>query len=273
MRDRPLPSNNTTLKKLGAHTRSWMATARVISRNLRQYKFEPEVAFLKDMIQSEDVCLHVGASDGRHSLIMARLAERGHVYCFEPSSYSFEILRRVLTFHRLENVSCFHVAVMDCPGEVKLVVPVKTSGRLGHSFGHVTEDGNDEGTASFPGVQAKDMMTESMQAITLDAFCERNGIGKVDFLRCDVEGAEYKVLNGSKQIIDRDLPNALIEIHPHALEKNFNTSKEEVFDFFLSRGYEAYCLKDGKPQRVDAVIDEPWRDYFFLHPSRGARFS
>ena len=84
----------------GACVRSWMATARVISRNLRQYKFEPEVAFLKDMIRPKDVCLHVGASDGRHSLIMARLAEQGHVYCFEPSGYSFNILRRVLAFHR-----------------------------------------------------------------------------------------------------------------------------------------------------------------------------
>ncbi len=250
--------------------RSWMATARVISRNLRQYKFEPEVAFLKDILKPQDVCLHIGASDGRHSLVMARLAAHGHVYCFEPSGYSFGILQRVLAFHGLRNVSCFHVAIMDDFHDVELVVPVKTSGRLGHSFGQVAEDKN--AATSFPDIQSEDMVTESVQATTLDAFCERNGIDRVDFLRCDVEGAEYKVLNGGKRTIDRDLPNVLIEIHPHALERNFNSSKEEVFNFFTSRGYEAYCLKEGRPQRVDSVVDEPWRDYFFLHPSRQIRF-
>ena len=255
---------------MGKPLRSWMATARVISRNLRHYKFEPEVAYLKDIIQSDDICLHVGASDGRHTLVMARLAERGHVYCFEPSSYSFEILKRAMAFHGLGNVSCFNVAIMDHIGEFDLIVPVKTSGRLGHSFGHVAA--SEEGGASFPDIQMEDVVTELTQAVTLDTFCERKRIEKIDFLRCDVEGAEYKVLRGGERMIDRNLPNALIEIHPHALESSFNASKEEVFGFFESRGYEAYCLKDGKPKRVDAIIDEPWRDYFFLHPSREAHF-
>jgi FkbM family methyltransferase len=247
-----------------------MATARVISRNLRHYKFEPEVAYLKDIVQSDDICLHVGASDGRHTLVMARLAERGHVYCFEPSSYSFQILKRAMAFHRLRNVSCFNVALMDHISELDLIVPVKTSGRLGHSFGHIAA--SEEDGASFPDIQMEDTVTELTQAVTLDAFCERNRIEKIDFLRCDVEGAECKVLRGGERVINRNLPNALIEIHPHALEDSFNASKEEVFGFFEYRGYEAYCLKDGKLERVDAVIDEPWRDYFFIHPSRGAHF-
>ncbi|MGB1547311.1 MAG: FkbM family methyltransferase [Alphaproteobacteria bacterium] len=255
---------------VGRPVRSWMATARVISRNLRHYKFEPEVAYLKDVIQPDDICLHIGASDGRHTLVMARLAKRGYIYCFEPSSYSYEILKRAVAFHGLTNVTCFNVALMDRLGQLDLVVPVKASGRLGHSFGHVASAQENGGT--FSDIQMEDAVTEPTQAVTLDAFCERNLIEKIDFIRCDVEGAELKVLKGGEHIIDRNLPNALIEIHPHALKENFDASKEEVFDFFKSRNYEAYCLKNGTLKRVDAVIDEPWRDYFFLHPSRGVCF-
>jgi len=201
---------------------------------------------------------------------MARLAELGHVYCFEPSSYTFDILKRIMAFHGLRNVSCFNVAVMDHMGELDLIVPVKTSGRLGHSFGHVAA--SEEDGASFPDIRMKDVVTELTQAVTLDAFCERNKIEKIDFIRCDVEGAEYNVLIGGERMIDCHLPNALIEIHPHALKDSFNASKEKVFGFFESRGYEAYCLRDGKPKRVNKATDEPWRDYFFLHPSRGAHF-
>lgn len=256
---------------LSSSIRSWMATARVVSRNIRRHKFEPEVAYLKDIIRPDDVCVHAGASDGRHTLVMANLAKRGSVYCFEPSSYSFEILRRAMAVHRLRNVQCFNVALMDFEGEINLAIPVKTSGRLGHSFGHVTS-AEKESLASFPDIQADRVVTEPARAVTLDAFCDRNDIEKVDFLRCDVEGAEYRLLMGGVRTIDRHLPNALIEIHPHALEKNFQASKDDVFDFFRSRGYAAYCLKNGKPASVDAVADEPWRDYFFLHPARRVSF-
>ena len=45
---------------------------------------------------------------------------------------------------------------------------------------------------------------------TLDNFCYKNKIKKIDFLKIDVEGYEYMVLQGAKKII-KDVKYIMIE--------------------------------------------------------------
>jgi hypothetical protein len=49
-------------------------------------------------------------------------------------------------------------------------------------------------------------------ATTLDSFCCNTGF-RLDFLKMDVEGAEYDVLLGAKETIARSRPKMLIELH------------------------------------------------------------
>ena len=81
----------------------WYTAARVIGRNLRGVRFEPEVAFLRHLLGPSDVCLHIGASDGRHSYVMSALVPEWRIFAFEPSAFSFSVLRRVVALQRLRN--------------------------------------------------------------------------------------------------------------------------------------------------------------------------
>ena len=46
---------------------------------------------------------------------------------------------------------------------------------------------------------------------------------------------------------------------------------EAVLDLFLGRGYRMFALNSGRlEERTTLVADLPWKDYFFIHPTRAA---
>jgi hypothetical protein len=108
--------------------------------------------------------------------------------------------------------------------------------------------------------------------VTIDGFCAERGISRVDFIRMDIEGAELKALNGALGVLDRDRPHVLIEIHPQMLEARFGGSAGDVVDLFRSRGYRMFALNGHRlEERESAESDRPWKDYFFIHPTRAGR--
>ena len=247
--------------------RGWLATTRTISRNLRGARLEPEVPYLQYVLRPGDNCLHIGASDGRHSYVMSDLVKPGQIYALEPSAYSFAILRRAIAFHGLSNVHPFHAAVSDEDGFITLTAPIKANKHVGRAFAVIAETASGSG-ALRSDVRGSGTFTERVESVAIDHFCPRHGIKKVDFIRCDVEGAEMKVLKGAQNTIDRDLPSFLIEIHPVALSQHFNSSAEAVRDEFLRRGYRMFGIEDGEMRETTTLRPEAWADYYFIHPSR-----
>ena len=133
-------SDMTAALSLNDHLRSWWTTTRIYLRNVKDAGHEAETPWMQYVLGPSDICLHVGASDGRHSYAMARYAKRARIYAFEPSRYSFAVLRRLIGLHRLHQVEAFHTAVGAKPGTLTLVAPIKRNGHVGRSFGFVAAD-------------------------------------------------------------------------------------------------------------------------------------
>jgi FkbM family methyltransferase len=252
-----------SIRVLGHALKAW-------SRNRAWAKHEPETPYLADLLCGGPVCLHVGASDGRHSYVMTKVAPRAHVYAFEPSAFSYEVLRLCLRWHGIrDRVTAIHAAVGDCPGEMLLVTPRKLSGRMGRSFAFVSHDAP-AGPAR-PDVQDRGAALQRTSVVTLDAFCAEQGIKRVDFIRMDIEGAELMGLRGASGILDRDVPHVLVEIHPPMLSSRFGGSAEEVLEIFRSRGYRMFAVNGDHLEARDTLVEGvPWKDYFFIHPARAA---
>ena len=240
-------------------------------RNRAWAKHEPETPFLADLLSGAPTCLHVGASDGRHSYVMTRVAPEAVIYAFEPSAFAFEVLTLGIAWHRMgDQVTAIHAAVADKPGELMLVTPKKSSGRMGRAYAYVAET-RPNGPAR-PDLEDTGMETQMTPVVTLDAFCTEHDIERVDFIRMDIEGAEQKALEGAATILDRDHPHVLLEIHPPMLKARFGGSGEAVVDLFLRRGYRMFALDGVRlEERTTLVEGLPWKDYFFIHPSRAAR--
>ena len=240
-------------------------------RNLAWRKHEPETPYLADLLAGAPVCLHVGASDGRHSYVMTRVAPQAKVYAIEPSAFSMQVLKTMLAWHGIrDQVIPVHAAVADKPGELLLVTPRKITGRMGRAYAFVAET-PPEGKLR-PDLQDTGLELQPTPVVTIDGFCAERRIQRVDFIRMDIEGAELKALEGARAVLDRDKPHVLIEIHPQMLEARFGGAAADVVDVFLSRGYRMFALNgDRLEERQDAVMDQPWKDYFFIHPARAGR--
>ena len=253
-----------SLRVLGHAFRAWR-------RNLRWSKHEPETPYLADLLSGAPVCLHVGASDGRHSYVMTQVAPKARIYAFEPSAFAFEVLKVTIAWHRIgKQVTAIHAAVADKSGDLLLVTPKKTSGRMGRAYAYVAE--TRPNGAARPDLEDTGMDIQPTPVITLDGFCEAHHVDKVDFIRMDIEGAELKALMGAIAILDRDRPHVLLEIHPDMLQARFGASGEAVLDIFRDRGYRMFALNgDRLEERTTLVEGLPWKDYFFLHPSRAAK--
>ena len=253
-----------SLRVLGHAFRAWR-------RNLRWAKHEPETPYLADLLSGAPVCLHVGASDGRHSYVMLQVAPEARIHAFEPSAFTFEVLKTCVAWHRIgDRVTPVHAAVADKAGELLLVTPRKTSGRMGRAYAYVAETAPDG--AARPDLQDSGLELQPTPVVTLDGYCRERGVEHVDFIRMDIEGAEQLALEGAADIVDRDRPHVLIEIHPAMLAERFGGSAEAVVGFFRDRGYRMFALNGDRLEERTAVVDDaPWKDYFFIHPTRAAR--
>ncbi len=240
-------------------------------RNMRWSKHEPETPYLADLLSGAPVCLHVGASDGRHSYVMTKVAPRAEIHAFEPSAFTYQVLTTCIAWHGIgKRVTAVHAAVADKPGELILITPKKMSGRMGRAYAYVAET-VPNGPAR-PDLEDQGTMQQTTPVVVLDDYCAANGIARVDFIRMDIEGAELKALEGAAGILDRDRPHVLLEIHPVMLKARFGGSAEQVVALFRDRGYRMFALNgDRLEERTEVEPELPWKDYFFIHPSRAAR--
>ena len=77
-----------------------------------------------------------------------------------------------------------------------------------------------------------------MQATSVDVFCEQSGI-RPDFLKMDVEGAEYEVLMGAKETIAQLRPKMMIELHHF----DGNLAAHPVPDLLAGWGYQIQWIE------------------------------
>ena len=244
-----------------------VAAFRTYIRNIKGRKFEPEIKFLKNILSKGENCLHIGASDARHSYVMAGLIDKGQVYAFEPSSYSYNHLALMVKMHRLKNVQTYHAAVSDKAGTVCLVTPQKSTGHAGRSFAFIT--GLDSTDVKRTDIKSAKTTQEEVAAVSIDGFVSENNIEKIDFIRCDTEGSEMLILKGASETLKKNKPNLLIEIHSNALTEVFASSAKEVSGFLFDLGYIMFREDNGVIKQVAEVDEnEKWKDYFFIHPER-----
>jgi hypothetical protein len=97
--------------------------------------------------------------------------------------------------------------------------------------------------------------------ITLDDFCRDRDISRVDLVKIDVEGYEFKVLKGATSTIEKYRPKICIELNEPCL-LDTGTSSEEIFTYFKQRNYQMYALD--KSQGL-LKVEEPLPYYKYLN--------
>jgi FkbM family methyltransferase len=224
--------------------------AKTIRRNLKGTKFETDVEALKKIVKPGWTCLDIGGSFGRYALPMSQVVGRGgKVFCFEPGSYSFKVLSIVKWFHRLNNVAIYKLAVSDKKGMINLHLPIKQNGKIGTALAFISE------------TSADNTISEQVRMVAIDGFCMENGIERVDFIKCDTEGSETRVIKGAQDSIKKFRPFILCEVDiGEASEHSYKAM--EIENFLKSVSYKIFTYRDGKFVLHEKISQTS--NYFFI---------
>ena len=240
--------------KLVERVHSYGTILKTIIRNACGIKLDPEVHILNRFISAGSICFDIGAAYGRYALTMSRLAGRsGRVYCFEPAEHSHRVLSKIVKFYHLENVAIVKKAFSDQEGTGNLALPIKRNSKvspgLAHSLAHLVTDSD------------TNYMSNAITLTTMDRYASKVNISRLDFIKCDVEGAELLVFEGGRNTIERFKPVVLCEIYKTWL-KRFATIPEHVHEFFRKLGYSAFALTNGELREVKTIKED--RNFFFI---------
>ena len=105
-----------------------------------------------------------------------------------------------------------------------------------------------------------------LEAETIDNFMITNSISKLDFIKCDVEGAEYFVFQGGLESIRKHIPIIFTEMLRKWAFK-FNYHPNDIINLFKSVGYKCYYSCNGKLKAIEFILEDTIpTNFFFLHP-------
>ncbi len=176
---------------------------------------EAEVQVFRDTVKSGDVAIDVGANTGSHTVALARLVGGGMVLAFEPEKTAYYTLCGNVSINNLRNVVCYQQAVGNRTGT--LMVPELDYEQTSNWGGLSLEPDYSKG-ASYP--------------VNINKIDEM-GLGRLDFVKIDIEGMEKDALEGAEKTI--------LQYKPVLYVENDRVEKSEALVSYIKQlGYEMY---------------------------------
>lgn len=172
------------------------------------------VTFVKHFINPNKNIIDLGANIGTHSIIYSNYIN-GKVYSFEPQKMIFDILNKNVELNNCKNV-------------------------ITHNFGGSNVNNKFYMNACYSnknnqGAFRIDKTLDSTNGLEIECkIIDELNIENVGYIKIDVEGHEYEALLGLKNILIKDHPILMIEIH------NTSPTKNNTFILLEELGYKTH---------------------------------
>lgn len=183
-----------------------------------------EIENLPKILEGVKVFVDVGGSLGQYTYFAGKILKNANLYCFEPDSFKFKKLSELAKLWKKNSKNNYHVinkAVSDNNGKIMFYTPSDHSSSGAFFPLKNLENSTDE------------WKENEVECIALDSFF--NDID-IDFIKIDVEGAEYRVLTGAKKILENGKACVLMEIAPWGdLQRSYKPS--DIFKLMTTYNY------------------------------------
>jgi len=207
----------------------------------RLYWFHPDLGFIREIFEQrdytgrpgmeigkDDIVVDVGAHVGVFTVFAAAQASRGRVVSVEANGALFGRLLKNISANALTNVTAVHAALAPSEGEATLWHGIR-------------------GNSSDSLVSRTTTNGELVATISPAALMARHHLERVDFLKLDIEGAEYQIFSGDLSWLSR-VRRVAMEAHggygdPTALAERFK-----------NEGFQVYYRPITGPYGTDALI-------------------
>ncbi|MEX0895726.1 MAG: FkbM family methyltransferase [Patescibacteria group bacterium] len=142
----------------------------------------------KEFGSKKMVVFDVGSHQGEYARVALSIFPNANLHCFEPMENSFKKLKQNLP--SLPNVHLNNLAVSDTIGKLEL-------------WDYKNQEGSQH-TSAYKNVFNNDFTKKySVGKISLDFYLKKNKLKAIDFLKIDVEGQEYQVLDGLNNYLSK----------------------------------------------------------------------
>jgi len=163
---------------------------------LQRFFEKTEMALAAAYLRPGMKVVDIGANIGVYSILaQQRVGDTGCIWAFEPSLESYRRLLKNISLNNCNLVQPVQIALSD---------------RSGASFVLQSDPGfGDAYRYLLPAHKTSGATGELVPVMTLDLYASRNGIASVDFIKVDVEGCEYAVFAGSRELLASS-PNVVV---------------------------------------------------------------
>lgn len=184
-----------------------------------------------------DVIIDVGAGVGEEALTFSRaVGERGKVICIEAHPRTYRCLEKLVQYNRLKNVVPVHKAVSNTPSGTSM---------MEDSDAYLRNRSNAGKGIPVP-------------AATLDTIHQTLRLGRVQFLKMNIEGAESLAIQGMAETL-KHVEVLCISCHDFLAEATGDDglrTKNTVMQFFQEKRFD--IIERSYPGLPPYICDQVW---------------
>ncbi len=199
------------------------------AENNSDFTANGELWLMEQILSSAKTVFDVGAHIGGWASHALHINPCIDLHCFEPCTQSFLYLKSKRTE---KNVTYNNFGLGS-----------KDSSEILYLYGGLSE-GNSlflrKGLENIVTSQLQNK-TERVKIRTLDSYCKENDIRKIGFLKIDVEGNEFAVIEGGKDSFKREAVS-VVQFEYGGTYIDSRILLKDFFDFFVEMNYSFFLL-------------------------------
>ena len=194
------------------------------------YEGASRICCKKYIPTTNDVIVDVGAGVGTEFMFFIdKIADKGMLYNIEASPNTFTKLELLSKKNKIQTCKNFNLAISSSEGEIWIEEDVE------HQKAQINT--NKKGN--------------QVKAMSLDNFIKENNIGKINYLKINIEGAEYEMIDGMTEAI-KITENIAVSCHDFLFEVN-DRIRNKILVFLKENGFTIFENETGH-QVVDSWI-------------------
>lgn len=170
-----------------------------------------------------DVIINVGAGIGEEvNFFREKIEENGQLHNIEASPANYKKLELLCQKNNYFNCINHNCAISDSNGEMWIE---ETENYVGNKT-------NEEGI----GIKVR--------CFSLDQFIVDNNLSKIDYLKVNIEGAEFQMIDGMTNCL-KISQNIAISCHDFLSEGNDSTIKNKISNYLIANDFQVFYRNSG----------------------------
>lgn len=213
---------------------------------------QKEINMIFRLISDGSVIFDIGANIGWYSLNIRNKIKNSFIYAFEPIRSNYDLIKKNIRLNNLNNIKVYNLGLSNKNDKIIFYYNPSKTGNT--SIKNLSDSRN--------------VIKIACNVKKMDDFVKKNNIKKIDFIKCDVEGAELLVFKGGKESLQKYKPIIFTEMLRKWAAK-FDYHPNDIIAFLKNLGYLCFEIKNNRLCEFFVMDNKTLStNFFFLHQQK-----